>query len=731
MKDTMFLRTIVLVVFLCSSSPACAGAEKGAAAHSKAPRAAGAAVASAAALEDIAQGLVEFERRASRYSADEWNFVLGYAHEQHGHFAEAESFLEKASGKLPVVGDHILFYRAVAANRRGKPEAALAFLDQLAAEEPDSAWALEAKVERGRALIALGRHREARGVLESYRRSVDADRAFDADRLIAQSLIDEGNAAAVSFVQNLAVSCDGEAKLSELSDPIAAAGKRFGSDIAAWLAEPAQQLRLAEGFAARSQWDEAARRLEPLVSRRGAGGALGTEAKWLLARAYRNIHRYDEAIRLMEELAGDPAARGFSEGLMNALATTYTKKNEYAKAIALRKQMLGSSPPGSFAAAQMAYKIAFLAMDEGKYDEAIPLWRAALAMRGGGEKREQAEWYLAWSHFMGGKDAEAEDLIDGMLKGRTKRSGIHDRLLYWKGRILLKRGRAAEARAVFAELLRDHPNGYYAELARRRLKGEERQAADFADARGAGGAWTPPPLPEGKGSGSGHLARALFFDRLGLHEEAAREIRASGGAGDADEVFALAARNFAHDVAYRMAEGGFHGMLQGMPSAGESADPVWTAAYPRAYEPLVERLVRGSAVDARLVWAIMRNESVFRPEIASPAGAVGLLQLMPATANRLAADIGEVTIDRRDLVKPSVNIALGVAYLKRLSALFPGNPIAWIASYNAGEEAAGRWLANGRQTDIEEWIEEIPYDETNLYVKKVLLSFWKYQRLYR
>lgn len=724
-----FIRVVLLLALLCPSSSACAARESAGAAKAAAPKAGALLpIASTAALSDIADGLAQFERRASQYSADEWNFVLGYAHFRHRRWREAESYLEKASGKLPVVDDHILYYRAVSADQLGRPEVALAFLDELAAVFPDSAWGNEARLERGRALIGLGQYREAKAALEAYKRSVDPDRGFDADRLIAEALVAEGDAGAVGFVRNLAVTSDSEAKLAELSGLTDATRKRFGSDIAAWLSEPAQQVRLADSFASRSQWDEAARRLEPIVLRRGAGGALATQAKWLLARSYRNIHRYDDAIRLMEELASDPGARGFSSGLMNTLATTYTKKNDYAKAIALRRRMMDQASPGSSAAAQMAYKIAFLYMDEGKYEEAIPLWRQALAMKGGGEKREQAEWYLAWSHLMAGKNAEALSIIEGMLAGRTKRSGLHDRLLYWKGRILLKMGRGDEAREAFAGLHRDHPFGYYAELARRRMKGEKPTPQGIARIDATGGSWSPPPLPGG--GGTGHLARAIFFDRLGLHEEAAREVRASGGAGESDFVFALAARDFAHDIAYRMAEGSYHGLLKGMPSAGDSRDQIWTAAYPRAYDPLVERLVRASPVDARLVWAIMRNESVFKPEIGSPAGAVGLMQLMPATANRLAPDIGEKAIDRRDLGRPAVNVALGVAYLKKLSGLFPGNPVAWIASYNAGEEAVGRWIANGKKTDIEEWIEEIPYDETNLYVKKVLLSYWKYQRLY-
>lgn len=157
---------------------------------------------------------------------------------------------------------------------------------------------------------------------------------------------------------------------------------------------------------------------------------------------------------------------------------------------------------------------------------------------------------------------------------------------------------------------------------------------------------------------------------------------------------------------------------------------MWEAAYPRAYEPVVARLARGGEVDPMFMWAIMRNESTFRPEVVSPAGAVGLMQIMPATANRMASEVGKSSIDRRDLASPATSLSLGAAYLKKLARLFPQNHAAWAASYNAGEEAVGRWAKKKSVADIEEWIEEIPYDETNLYVKKVLLSYWKYQKIY-
>lgn len=684
-------------------------------------------------LADIQAGIADFESRASLYSEDEWNFVLGYAHFRRGNWKEAEGYLNGLEQALPLLSDHIIFYRAVIANKLGRASDALLLLDDLKKLHPTSAWAEESVIERARGLIAVGRYAEARKYLRDYAGSVDGERSFDANILIAKSFVDEGNKnEAVNFLKNLAISSESDEKLSELSSLIDEAKRKFHEDINEWLSESYQQLRLAESYVNRSQWDEAARRLERISGE--LEGELLLQVKWLLAKCYRSIHRYDDAIKLMELLSQGAGAGALGNELLSTLATTYTKKNEYAKAVALRERMMDAAPAGSAMAAKMASKIAFLYMDEGKYDDAIPMWRRSIGM--GASSRQMAKWYLAWCYYLKGDTAESAAILDEMLK-EGRRSPMHDRLLYWKGRVLQDGGGDGAARVFYEKVIDEHPGSYYAELAARRLNKDMRTEEDFPFvAKG----YKRPISSEKSGAigrefSNEHAARAALFDKLGLHEEAARELRMCGVGGcgmSRNDFYLLAARNFAHDLAYAVAEGGFGKIMKvSNPKFSGIANDVWTAAYPMAYAPVVERGRGDGEIDPLLVWSIMRNESAFRPEVVSPAGAVGLMQLMPTTASRLSHEMGGGLVDRRELYVPASNISFGVLYLKKLAGLFPRNPVAWIASYNAGEEAVGRWIKNGKTDDIEKWIEEIPYDETNLYVKKVLTSYWKYQRLYQ
>ncbi len=684
-------------------------------------------------LNQVVQGLAGFESRASKYNKDDWNFVLGYANFVGGQWAAAEHYLGLADGKLAAAQDHILYFMAAADNRMGKFSDALALLDRFDAIGRDSVWSNEALVERGIALSGSGRYSESASSLSRALGAANASDKPRIDRELARTYIASGDGErAASYIRNMAISCAGERELSQLNDLFDALKSRYHIDVRAWIEEPQQQLRLIQSYVAASQWADAAVRLEKLVKHGSLNGSDLVRAKWMLARCYRWTHRYDEAIAIMETLRRDPSSGSFSDDLLGTLATTYMKKNDYAKALSIRQGMLDRMPPASRGAAQMAYKIAFLHMDEGRYAEAIPLWERAASMRGAGHQAVMARWYIGWCNYMQGDYAAAARDFDALFKSGAKAADIDDRVEYWKARSLVHIKQKEEAMAVFRKIVQEHPGGYYAELAGRALAGDLRNTQDFAAARDAwpAGSALEPRIPA---EGRGHLGAAALFDRLGLHDEAAMEVRAAArdGDGSPEEIISLAKRNYVHDTAYVIAKVRYKYVLDDSPGHDASSRFIWQAAYPEAYKPAVESLASREGIDPMLAWSIMQNESAFKPAVVSPAGAVGLMQLMPTTAGKISKERGgSGDPSMEDLTRPAENISYGVAYLGKLSRLFPGNSAAVIASYNAGEEAVARWLSNGSFTDIEQWIEEIPYDETNLYVKKVMTSYWKYQRLY-
>jgi soluble lytic murein transglycosylase len=153
--------------------------------------------------------------------------------------------------------------------------------------------------------------------------------------------------------------------------------------------------------------------------------------------------------------------------------------------------------------------------------------------------------------------------------------------------------------------------------------------------------------------------------------------------------------------------------------------------YPALFRETILREASRRRVDPRLVLAIMRQESGFRPRAKSIAAARGLLQLTIDTATRYAAHVGLNNLRDEDLYRPETSILLGSEYLADLSRQFPDLPEAVAASYNGGEDNAARWLKRaGGQRDPGVFTAEVGFDETKNYVYKVMANYRAYKQLY-
>jgi soluble lytic murein transglycosylase len=129
-----------------------------------------------------------------------------------------------------------------------------------------------------------------------------------------------------------------------------------------------------------------------------------------------------------------------------------------------------------------------------------------------------------------------------------------------------------------------------------------------------------------------------------------------------------------------------------------------------------------------LVHAVMRQESAFDPAIVSPANAVGLMQLMPATAKQAAGELS-LPFDEADLTRPDVNLRLGAFYIAKLLRMFGENVALAAAAYNAGPRAVSHWLESSSDDDLDLWVARIPFEETRTYVARVMQNLARYQWL--
>jgi len=157
----------------------------------------------------------------------------------------------------------------------------------------------------------------------------------------------------------------------------------------------------------------------------------------------------------------------------------------------------------------------------------------------------------------------------------------------------------------------------------------------------------------------------------------------------------------------------------------------WKGFYPKKFRKYVEKYSKKFNVEPAFSWAIIREESAYNPRALSSSNAYGLMQLLYPTAVETANRIGVTLVNPELLFEPKNNIPLGVKYLSVLLVMFKRNKFYAAASYNGGATNVKKWIkAYNYHEDIYDWSEEIPFEETNRYIYKVLSSYHTYRLLY-
>ncbi len=153
----------------------------------------------------------------------------------------------------------------------------------------------------------------------------------------------------------------------------------------------------------------------------------------------------------------------------------------------------------------------------------------------------------------------------------------------------------------------------------------------------------------------------------------------------------------------------------------------WQALYPFPFEEKILKWSKQRQLNPLLVTALIRQESRFEPEIKSSAGALGLMQVIPPTAKTVAQNIG---LANYSLTNPEDNVKIGTYYLDFTHRKYNNNSMLAVASYNAGPNAVAKWVSRYGLSDVDEFVEKIPYRETKGYVESVFENYWNYMLVY-
>ncbi len=415
-------------------------------------------------------------------------------------------------------------------------------------------------------------------------------------------------------------------------------------------------------------------------------GSHQAEARYFHASALRELDEHDEFVAMTRALVQEFPDGSWAEEALNNLGTHYILINEDEQAARVFKELYERFPTGS--------------------------------------RAERAAWKYGWWNYKTDNYAETIRVFESAAQA-FPRSDYRPSWLYWSARSHAKLGDAGESSARLRLVHTDYANSYYGRLAEKRLS----QRAGAAGVRDGIVPVSYQPAPARPPVPNEATIRLLLAN--GMHDDALNELRyaqrvqGSSAALDATIAWAYHQKGELRRAITLMRRA----YPQFLTAAQQLPPEILQIIFPLEYWDSIRRHSAARGLDPYLVTALIAQESTFDPEARSVANAWGLMQIVPATGRRLARTAGIRRFSTSMLTNPETNIRLGTLYFSRLVRQFGGTHFA-LASYNAGESRVVRWKAERPGIDQEEFIDDIPFPETQNYVKRILGTAEDYRMLY-
>jgi soluble lytic murein transglycosylase len=407
--------------------------------------------------------------------------------------------------------------------------------------------------------------------------------------------------------------------------------------------------------------------------------------------------------------------------------------NAYARGNYLDALNLGERSYVKYAGQPESTKILLLAgraaLACGEYDDANAHFELLLKQHGGTPEAAEATFRLGVLQFRNKRYPQAAAYFERLLAYGATAKDFEYRALYWQWRAQQKIDK--DKAAPFAEpLVAKYPLSYYGLRAQAELSGGQINLKNDAVA----------VKTEFRFLESERLAweRLNILLKAGWFKEAEKELESLPAAQSTDERL-LRAKLWAAALRYDFAVQNINKALDDNPSLQQIS--VLKVVFPMEYATWIDRESKNQNLDQNWIRSLIRQESTFRPDARSSSNALGVMQLLPATAQEVARDLRIKDFQVPDsLYDPDVNIRLGSTYLARMVRNFNGNIPLALAAYNAGPTRLRRWMAARKDfaqldslrssaPEVEIWMDELPWEETSFYVKAILRNWLIYRML--
>jgi len=663
-------------------------------------------------------------------------FMAGRAAMYSKDYKAARKYLEFCRDHYKNLEDHVLYHLSRAYFLGGDVAAAYKTVQRLIEQYPDSIWFADANVMIGDYYASMGDYTKALSVYNAFLTENKKSEEYP------KVLFLKGKALEESGRQNDALTAYKEVWIGYPASAVAAdafAGiNRLGGAGGLTLSELRRRI---DNLYAAGDYEgviTAAGGLPSFLNTKSAAlpKNIAREIEYLKAKAYFRSSRYESARGIFESLIADPGGIPAAE-LLYWRARTYDRLERDEVAVGYYLDLFRAYPTDPLADDGL-YLAARTLEEMKRYDEAMRYYETYLVTYSRGEEVKTVLWNIGRLYYTRKDYAKAEEYFDRMAKNYRDKSE-YPQYLYWKARSLEKMGRTSEAIDVYKTIRGKYITTYYSYQSEQRLKGlgvsvekiTKKEAFDE-------GFWTRDFGRYDSFTSdvriTSHLTKALELMTMNMDSDASTEIELVVGrcVGDPDlliEVARLLRYSGDYYTPILMAARHFsHFFSEYQPGVN---DVYWQMRYPAGYRKEVERYAKEFGIEPSFVYAVIREESLFQPRVVSWAGAVGLMQIMPATGKSIAAQLGVEDFTVENLKDYRTNVRFGIFYLSGLMNEFGGEKVYALCGYNAGPGNARKWIKN-REPDMEmdEFIESIPFSETRAYVKRILNTESIYRAVY-
>ena len=370
----------------------------------------------------------------------------------------------------------------------------------------------------------------------------------------------------------------------------------------------------------------------------------------------------------------------------------------------------------------------------GEPEKGIFQWKQVIEKYPDSYQARTTLWNLGRYYTKNNNNSEALEAYR-LLSERFSKSSLGDDALYWRGKTLQKMGLEEEASTVYKKLLKDYPLSYYAErIAEERgdtnflLPVVLSDKNNFVNLEGFLGKYN---IINERGQLS--LLKAELLENVNFYKYAIIELKEAlnYNPGNIFLLFSLSdlyKKNEDYYDSLNYTEIIFNYLQDNYPLE-ELPRELWEYLYPMYFEDLIKEYSLKYKIDPLLALAMIREESRFNAWNESVAGARGLMQIIFSTGEWIAQKLDFKDFNDEMLFSSEININLGCWYIGYLKGKFSNDIILIISGYNAGPGTTDKWLERYDRSDLDNFVENIPYPETREHIKKVMKSYQMYKRL--